>query len=234
MTEKQEKEYIHWQELAEQLGADTTSQIDDYFGGTASFSDIELDGSELPDMLPELTDAVVAGQTMEEAVVSSAPVKIDEAGETVHAQANTISSELDNEIGWNSPQPVKSAAEKTPKNVKTKKKMNKKPAAKTQTKAQSPATTDSNENNHWDSLASTLGLEDSAPETAASPNPPSQEEGAVEPELEINKVTPPAETSASPVAESDGFGAGLIDLCDALLERTFQANFAGALQQCIK
>ena len=208
MTEKQEKEYIHWQELAEQLGADTTSQIDDYFGGTASFSDIELDDSELPDMLPE---AVVAGQPREEAVASSNPVNTDEAEETVNTQANTISSELDNEIGWNAPQPVKSAAEKPPKNVKTKKKMNKKPAAKTETKAQSTASTDSTDNNHWDSLASTLGLEDSAPEAAASPIPPSEDKDTAEPELEINKATPPAETSASPVAESGGFGAGLID-----------------------
>jgi len=211
MTEKQEKEYIHWQELAEQLGADTTTEIDDYFGGTASFSDIELDDSELPDMLPELPPVEVASEPINDETVAVEAVEQSETVDAVATEAPASANELDNEIGWNTPTPEKTAAEKPKKNAKTKKKMNKKPAAKTESKAQPKPAPETGDDNHWDFLASTLGLE----EPATASTPVADDAATPEPVSEISKPLPKVETSPRPTPEkapeATGFGAGLID-----------------------
>ena len=208
MTEKQEKEYIHWQELAEQLGADTTSEIDDYFAGTVSFSDIELDESELPDMLPELPTAdVETGEVNEKVVISN---KNEESDAAMPSQDATISNDLSDEIGWNSPEVENTLAEKPKKTVKPKKKMNKKPAANPESNTQPKPTTESANDNHWDFLASTLGLEESP---TALPTTSAQNEASADQETKPSPVK--ADTSSKPAAqktaEPTGFGAGLID-----------------------
>ncbi len=38
-NDSEKKEYIHWQDLAQQLGADTSEDLYDYFSGTAEFED---------------------------------------------------------------------------------------------------------------------------------------------------------------------------------------------------
>ncbi len=170
MTEKQDKQYIHWQDLAEQLGADTSQEINDYFGGTVDFRAVELDASDLPDSLPPQPEATFMNSNSADRSPRDNSDQADEVTASAHETAAVkIDSAMD--IGWTVPDPTaqpQPAAEKNPaKKQRTPSKSEKKkvPAAPAATKTQP-------DEKHWDSLASSLGLQadtGSQPPTPAKP-----------------------------------------------------------------
>ena len=169
MNEKPDpNEYVHWQDLAEQLGADTASEFEHYFAGSAKFSGDAPDETDLPDTLPtEPTNRDLpppaARQTPQADTVTT------ETSAAV-AMQSAVAADVDNELGidWSQPTPApkqkqKASADEGSRKAKAKRK------AKTQPPKETPSMTEDSQADrepqaaddelaHWGDLASTLGL----------------------------------------------------------------------------
>jgi hypothetical protein len=209
MTEKQEKEYIHWQDLAEQLGADPTREIDDYFGRTVTFASVVLVETGLPDSLPVPTETSQTTKPNEIQKDVPQPATAQGAGkeaEPVSDKPATSGPKPDPEIGWVVPDPAATpdpAAEsagggrKEASSTTAEKRTAEKPAAasaKPGRQPEKPAAPPADAG-HWQELASTLGL-----------TPPEISRPEDTREKEVRQESSAAEAAGGP-ARSDARGS---------------------------
>ncbi|MGI9517534.1 MAG: hypothetical protein ACR2NP_10830 [Pirellulaceae bacterium] len=220
MSEKPEStRYIHWQDVAEQLGADNATEIEDYFG-TARFEGPDPDESELPPRQTTMTD-----KESQMSFKSDAPGP-DEAPSTETAELAKADQSADPGsdlvIDWSQPatEPAPTpVAETEAKKPVSKKRSRPRKAVEESPAASAPA--DPPVESHWDDLASTLGV---SPDVAPATPPPAASEStpvAAESTESASRSrsskkrrsrseSPKSHDEEKPAASA--FGAGLIDL----------------------
>ena len=184
----EQKEFIHWQDLAEQLGANTSQEIDDYFGGTTTFADVELDETDLPDSLPKMVAPAAASlqnETMkntetdnmkpEQSHGSDADENMADADSKTDEQP-VAATESDLEIGWTAPPSAAPTPRKSKEKPARKKKRTTPGPISTEDKPAPQAAAPVAETGHWNDLASTLGLAASAAPVDSSGSKPNRKE----------------------------------------------------------
>lgn len=255
MPENQDqKEFIHWQDLAEQLGADTSREIDDYFGGTTTFVNVELDETDLPDNLPQPVEPAASALEPSTSKPEIEPANETEINMTTEESdvdeaasqdevAQPQASESDLEIGWNAPTATPSSPPRKKKERPAKSRKRASVEPEPNKKKESQPVPDSN---HWDSLASSLGLEATPTDDEVAKEPVAEVDETVnddevpvailveepesqEPEI-AEKEEVASEASVTPTA-AGGFGAGLLDLgpLEKSDEELVQENILGEM-----
>ncbi len=163
----EKKEFIHWQEMAQQLGADPSDELMDYFAGTAQFEGEQIDDD---DFAPADTGATASSTdrnqtadddsaSLESTGKAAQPVdsgdEVTETGGADQPEPGQSDKTYNVELGIDWAQaPVKPVKKPERKSDAAKAQRSDRPKPETKpTPAEKPDTS------HWDSLASSLGIE---------------------------------------------------------------------------